>query len=89
LLVQDSVYEVFAQKLAAAVKKLKPAFGLEAGATQGPLIDNAAVEKVESHIAMRKRKGRSACWGAPARARRKIFRAYHLGGRNTRDGSCA
>ena len=50
LLVQDSVYEVFAEKLAAAVKKLKPAFGLEAGATQGPLIDKAAVEKVESHI---------------------------------------
>ena len=34
----------------AAVKKLKPAPGLEAGASQGPLIDNAAVEKVESHI---------------------------------------
>ncbi|HJZ63385.1 MAG TPA: NADP-dependent succinate-semialdehyde dehydrogenase [Candidatus Acidoferrum sp.] len=50
LLVQDSVYDAFAEKLAAAVKKLKPAFGLEAEATQGPLIDNAALEKVESHI---------------------------------------
>jgi succinate-semialdehyde dehydrogenase/glutarate-semialdehyde dehydrogenase len=29
---------------------LKPAHGLTAGATQGPLIDDAAVEKVESHI---------------------------------------
>jgi len=57
LLVQDSVYEVFAEKLAAAVKNLKPAFGLEAGATQGPLIDNAAVEKVESHIRDAKEKG--------------------------------
>jgi len=57
LLVQDSVYDVFAQKLAAAVKKLKPAFGLEAGATQGPLIDNAAVEKVESHIRDAKERG--------------------------------
>jgi succinate-semialdehyde dehydrogenase / glutarate-semialdehyde dehydrogenase len=57
LLVQDSVYEVFAEKLAAAVKKLKPAFGLEAGATQGPLIDSAAVEKVESHIRDAKEKG--------------------------------
>jgi succinate-semialdehyde dehydrogenase/glutarate-semialdehyde dehydrogenase len=57
LLVQDSVYEVFAEKLAGAVKKLKPAFGLEAGATQGPLIDNAAVEKVESHIRDAKEKG--------------------------------
>src|SRR6266852_3710682 len=50
LLVQDAVYDVFAEKLAKAVKKLKPAPGLEAGASQGPLIDNAAVEKVESHI---------------------------------------
>ncbi|HWN75931.1 MAG TPA: aldehyde dehydrogenase family protein, partial [Candidatus Udaeobacter sp.] len=50
VLVQESVYDVFAEKLVTAVKKLKPAPGLEAGASQGPLIDNAAVEKVESHI---------------------------------------
>ena len=50
LLVQESVYDAFAQKLAAAVDKLKPAPGLEAGATQGPLIGDKAVEKVESHI---------------------------------------
>jgi len=57
LLVQDSVYDTFAAKLATAVKKLKPAFGLEAGATQGPLIDNAALEKVESHIRDAQEKG--------------------------------
>src|SRR5438552_1108454 len=57
LLVQDSVYEVFASKLAAAVKGLKAAPGLESGATQGPLIDDAAVEKVESHIRDAKSKG--------------------------------
>ena len=50
LLVQDSVYDAFAEKLVTAVNKLKPAPGLEAGSSQGPLIDNAAVEKVESHI---------------------------------------
>jgi succinate-semialdehyde dehydrogenase / glutarate-semialdehyde dehydrogenase len=50
VLVQESVYDAFAEKLVTAVKKLKPAPGLEAGASQGPLIDNAAVEKVESHI---------------------------------------
>ena len=50
LLVQDSVYDAFAARLAGAVKALKPAPGLEAGATQGPLIDDKAVEKVESHI---------------------------------------
>ena len=50
VLVQDSVYHAFTEKLVAAVQKLKPAPGLDPGASQGPLIDNAAVEKVESHI---------------------------------------
>jgi succinate-semialdehyde dehydrogenase/glutarate-semialdehyde dehydrogenase len=48
--VQDGVYDAFAAKLAEAVKRLKPAPGLEAGATQGPLIDDKAVAKVEEHI---------------------------------------
>src|SRR5438552_9254407 len=51
ILVQDKVYDAFAEKLANAVTALKPAPGLEAGATQGPPIDDAAVAKVESHIA--------------------------------------
>ncbi len=49
-LVQAGVYDQFAAKLSVAVKALKPAPGLESGATQGPLIDDKAVEKVESHI---------------------------------------
>src|SRR5262245_51098771 len=57
LLVQDKVYDAFAEKLAVAVQKLKPAFGLEAGATQGPLIDDAAVAKVEDHIRDAQQKG--------------------------------
>jgi succinate-semialdehyde dehydrogenase/glutarate-semialdehyde dehydrogenase len=48
--VQDGVYDAFAQKLAESVKKLKPAPGLEPGASQGPLIDDKAVAKVEEHI---------------------------------------
>jgi succinate-semialdehyde dehydrogenase/glutarate-semialdehyde dehydrogenase len=48
--VQDGVYDAFAQKLAESVAKLKPAPGLEPGATQGPLIDDKAVAKVEEHI---------------------------------------
>jgi succinate-semialdehyde dehydrogenase/glutarate-semialdehyde dehydrogenase len=57
VLVHDSVYDSFAGKLALAVKALKPAPGLEAGATQGPLIDDAAVLKVESHIRDAQSKG--------------------------------
>ena len=57
LLVQEKVYDAFALKLTRAVRNLKPASGLEAGATQGPLIDDAAVAKVESHIADAQQKG--------------------------------
>jgi succinate-semialdehyde dehydrogenase/glutarate-semialdehyde dehydrogenase len=57
VLVQESVYDAFAKKLAVAVGKLKPAYGLEEGATQGPLIDDAAVEKVESHVRDAQSKG--------------------------------
>jgi succinate-semialdehyde dehydrogenase/glutarate-semialdehyde dehydrogenase len=48
--VQDSVYDAFATKLADAVRTLRPAPGLDAAATQGPLIDDRAVQKVEEHI---------------------------------------
>jgi succinate-semialdehyde dehydrogenase/glutarate-semialdehyde dehydrogenase len=57
LLVQDSVYDAFAAKLAVAVEKLQVGNGLEEGTTQGPLIDEAAVQKVESHIADALQKG--------------------------------
>ncbi len=56
-IVQDSVYETFASKLAGAVEGLKVGPGLEAGVTQGPLIDVQAVEKVEAHIADATAKG--------------------------------
>ncbi|MGC0155071.1 NADP-dependent succinate-semialdehyde dehydrogenase [Chromobacterium vaccinii] len=49
--VQDGVYDAFADKFAAAVATLKVGNGLEAGTTQGPLIDQNAVAKVEEHIA--------------------------------------
>ncbi|UTH76658.1 NADP-dependent succinate-semialdehyde dehydrogenase [Chromobacterium sp. IIBBL 290-4] len=49
--VQDGVYDAFADKFAAAVATLKVGNGLEAGVSQGPLIDHNAVAKVEEHIA--------------------------------------
>ena len=50
ILVQDGVYDEFARRLVAAVGKLKVSDGMAEGAQQGPLIDMAAVQKVESHI---------------------------------------
>jgi succinate-semialdehyde dehydrogenase/glutarate-semialdehyde dehydrogenase len=51
ILVQDGVFEAFAEKLKVAVEALKVGNGMEPGVTQGPLINREAVEKVEAHIA--------------------------------------
>lgn len=48
--VHDKVYDAFADKLRAAVGQLKVGRGTEAGVAQGPLINEAAVLKVEAHI---------------------------------------
>lgn len=50
-LVQSAVHDEFVEKLARKVAALKVGSGFEVGVAQGPLIDMAAVEKVEEHIA--------------------------------------
>ncbi|MFL5016746.1 MAG: NADP-dependent succinate-semialdehyde dehydrogenase [Rhizobium sp.] len=49
--VQDGVYDAFAEKLAVAVARLKIGNGFDEGVILGPLIDKAALAKVEEHIA--------------------------------------
>jgi succinate-semialdehyde dehydrogenase/glutarate-semialdehyde dehydrogenase len=51
MLVQAGIYDAFAEKLTAAVRELKVGDGLNAETAQGPLIDDAAIAKVEEHIA--------------------------------------
>ena len=51
ILVQDGVYDAFAEKLAAKVAELRVGPGDQEGVAQGPLINDAAVDKVEEHIA--------------------------------------
>jgi len=49
--VQAGVYDIFADKLKAAMAdQLKVGNGLESGVTQGPLINEAAVDKVADHV---------------------------------------
>jgi succinate-semialdehyde dehydrogenase/glutarate-semialdehyde dehydrogenase len=48
---QDGIYDAFVEKLAKKVAAMKIGDGTEAGITQGPLINEKAVEKVERHIA--------------------------------------
>ncbi len=51
ILVQEGVYDAFAERLAARVRKLVVGEGTKAGVTQGPLINAKALAKVESHVA--------------------------------------
>ncbi|NRF84583.1 NADP-dependent succinate-semialdehyde dehydrogenase [Burkholderia gladioli] len=66
--VHDKVYDAFATKLAAAVEKLKVGRGTEAGVMQGPLINEAAVLKVEAHIEDALAKGASIATGGKRHA---------------------
>jgi succinate-semialdehyde dehydrogenase/glutarate-semialdehyde dehydrogenase len=68
ILVQDSVYDAFAAKLVAKVKAFKVGNGMEAGVTQGPLIDMQALTKVESHIADAAAKGAKVLLGGKRHA---------------------
>ena len=66
LLVQDGVYDAFAEKLTAAVAKMKVGNGAEDGITTGPLINQAAVDKVLEHIEDAVSKGASIVSGGKA-----------------------
>ena len=50
LYVQDGVYDEFVTKFAAKVKTAKVGNGFEDGVNQGPLIEEAALEKVQRHV---------------------------------------
>jgi succinate-semialdehyde dehydrogenase/glutarate-semialdehyde dehydrogenase len=67
-LVQDGVYEEFTARLAQAVSALKVGDGFTPGVAQGPLIDGAALEKVEAHVADAKNKGARVVLGGKRHA---------------------
>jgi succinate-semialdehyde dehydrogenase/glutarate-semialdehyde dehydrogenase len=55
--VQEGVYEAFVEKLAARAKTIRVGNGFDSGVTQGPLIDDQALAKVEQHVADATAKG--------------------------------
>jgi succinate-semialdehyde dehydrogenase/glutarate-semialdehyde dehydrogenase len=67
--VQDKVYDAFADKLAAEVRKMKVGAGTEEGVTTGPLINKAAVAKVEEHVADALKNGARVLLGGKRHAR--------------------
>jgi succinate-semialdehyde dehydrogenase / glutarate-semialdehyde dehydrogenase len=64
IFVEDSIYDAFTAKLQDAVRALVVGNGMSAGAHIGPLIDHAAIEKVEEHISDAVRQGaKISCGG--------------------------
>ena len=73
LYVQRPVLQAFTDKLVAKVRALKVGNGVEAGVTQGPLIDAKAVAKIEEHIADARVKGGEVLTGGKRHALGGLF----------------
>ncbi|HEX2478774.1 MAG TPA: NAD-dependent succinate-semialdehyde dehydrogenase [Geminicoccaceae bacterium] len=66
--VQDKIYDQFAARFTEAVKGLKVGMGLDSGVEQGPLIEPAAVDKVERHVEDARGKGAKVLTGGKRHA---------------------
>ncbi|MEQ5844120.1 NAD-dependent succinate-semialdehyde dehydrogenase [Paraburkholderia acidicola] len=66
--VQDGVYDAFTEALTRAVKTMRVGNALEGDVEQGPLINEAALHKVESHVADALQKGATALTGGKRHA---------------------
>lgn len=73
LYVQSAVYDEFVDKLAQSIAKLKIGNGLDQGVTVGPLIDAAAVNKVQEHITDAINKGAEVVAGGSADNHGELF----------------
>ena len=73
ILVQERVFDEFAEKLAAAAKRLKIGAAWEDGAEQGPLINERAVAKVEQHLKDAVSKGARILTGGERHSRGGTF----------------
>ena len=73
ILVQDGIYDRFAEKLAEAAAKLKVGAGTEEGVVQGPLINEAALAKVEAHVKDAVAKGAKVLTGGKRHALGRTF----------------
>lgn len=71
--VQNEIYDAFAEKLVAAVSQIKVGDGTSAGVTQGPLIDDAAITKVQGFIDDAVTKGAKIVSGGKAHALGGLF----------------
>ena len=72
-LVQDGIFDMFAAKLTTRVRELVVGDGQETGVDQGPLIDENAVLKVESHLADAVAKGATVLLGGKRHSLGRTF----------------
>lgn len=71
--VQDGIYQAFADRLCAEIRKLVPGHGLRENVTQGPLIDESACAKVERHVADAVARGASIQTGGARQSPDALF----------------
>ncbi|WP_187376434.1 aldehyde dehydrogenase family protein [Vibrio mimicus] len=76
--VHDAVYDQFVAKLVDRVSKLKVGNGLDEGVNIGPLINDAAVAKVTSHIIDAQSKGAKVVFGELPQAGSRLFQPHIL-----------
>lgn len=76
--VHDAVYDQFAAKLVDRVSKLKVGNGLDEGVSIGPLINDAAVAKVTSHIVDAQSKGAKVVFGKLPQVGSRLFEPHVL-----------
>ncbi|MET3137194.1 succinate-semialdehyde dehydrogenase/glutarate-semialdehyde dehydrogenase [Undibacterium sp. GrIS 1.2] len=69
----ESIYDAFVEKLAAGAKKIQVGNGMESGISQGPMIDEQAVAKVEEHVADALAKGATILAGGKKHAAGTLF----------------
>ena len=71
--VHKKVHDLFVEKFTKALSIIKVGNGMESGITQGPLIETAALEKVEKHVADAISKGAKLVTGGKASIQGKNF----------------
>jgi len=75
ILVEDGIYDRYAEALSKAVSAMKVAPGIEEGAAQGPLINAPALAKVERHVSDAVEKGAKVLTGGARHPRGGLFYA--------------
>jgi succinate-semialdehyde dehydrogenase/glutarate-semialdehyde dehydrogenase len=73
ILAQDKIYDMFVSRLSEAVRAFKIGDGFEPGVAIGPLIDMAAIEKVEEHVSDAVSKGVRVVVGGKRHALGRTF----------------